>query len=161
MFLYKWPLYNLFWPFFCHLYGHLSQNWGSDGHFEMLNKRKYFHFFSFFLWFRTKTDIFVFCIFCVFVFFVITFAPIKILSHWAPQNYRQNLSFVKDKHVVCKIMARYGLKMTIYQLLFFGSSPNLQGASGYIWRHNFWLTRDIGICKQLFWTLHNSFFNKL
>jgi hypothetical protein len=26
--------------FFCHLYVHLSQNWGSDGHFEVLNRSK-------------------------------------------------------------------------------------------------------------------------
>ena len=25
------------WPFFWHMYGHLSQKWGSDGHFELLN----------------------------------------------------------------------------------------------------------------------------
>ena len=37
MSLYKWPLYNLFWPLFCHLYVHLSQYWGSDSHFEVLN----------------------------------------------------------------------------------------------------------------------------
>ena len=38
MFLYKWPLYDLFWPFFSHTYVYLSQNWGSDGHFEVLNR---------------------------------------------------------------------------------------------------------------------------
>ena len=38
MFLYKWPLYNLFWPFFCHMYVKLTQKWGSDGHFEVLNR---------------------------------------------------------------------------------------------------------------------------
>ena len=37
MFLYKWPLYDLFWPFFCHVCVYLSQKWGSDGHFELLN----------------------------------------------------------------------------------------------------------------------------
>ena len=56
----------------------------------------------------------------------------QTVTHQAPQNDRLNLSFVKDDHVVGKEMARYGLKMTIYQLLFFGSSPNLHGASGYI-----------------------------
>jgi hypothetical protein len=34
--------------------------------------------------------------------------------------------------VVGKKMARFGRKMAIYQLLFFGSSPNLLSASGYI-----------------------------
>ena len=38
MSLYKWPCYDHFWPFFCHLYVHLSQNWGLDGHFEVLNR---------------------------------------------------------------------------------------------------------------------------
>ena len=41
------------------------------------------------------------------MFFVITFVSIKI---WTPQNDFMNLSFVKDKHVVGKKMARYGLK---------------------------------------------------
>ena len=40
MFLYKWPLYDHSWPFFCHMNVYLSQNWGSDGHFEMLNGSK-------------------------------------------------------------------------------------------------------------------------
>ena len=40
-------------------------------------------------------------------------------------------------------MARYGLKMAIYQLLFFGSSPNLHRASGYIWGHNLWPNQDL------------------
>ena len=31
----KWPLYNRFWPFFCHMYVYLAQNWGSEG--DMLN----------------------------------------------------------------------------------------------------------------------------
>ena len=36
--LYKWPCYDHFWPFFCHLYVHLSQKWGLDGQFEVLNR---------------------------------------------------------------------------------------------------------------------------
>ena len=40
MFLYKWPLYDLFWPFFSHMYVYLSQNWGSDGPFEVPNGSK-------------------------------------------------------------------------------------------------------------------------
>ena len=89
MFLYKWPLYDLFWPLFCHVYLHLPQNWGSDGHFEELNKsniwlvQNLWHKtqifpFLFLLRFGTKTDICLFCVFCVLVFFVITFVPIKI-----------------------------------------------------------------------------------
>ena len=67
---------------FCNMYVHLSQNWGSDGHFEVLNRsylslvQKLWHKmqifpFNFFLRFCTKTDIWVFWIFGVFVFFVI------------------------------------------------------------------------------------------
>ena len=89
MSLYKWPLYNLFWPFFHHMYVHLSQNWGSNSHFKVLNrsylwlvqnlwqKMKIFPFLFFFQ-FCTKTEILIFCVFCILVFFVITFAPIKI-----------------------------------------------------------------------------------
>ena len=40
-------------------------------------------------------------------------------------------------------MAGYGPKMAIYQLLFFGNSPNLHGASDYIWGHNFWPNQDL------------------
>ena len=32
MSFFKWPLYDLFWPFFCHMCVYLSQNLGSDGH---------------------------------------------------------------------------------------------------------------------------------
>ena len=34
----KWPFYDHFWPYFCPMY--LSQNLGSDGHFEVLNRCK-------------------------------------------------------------------------------------------------------------------------
>ena len=97
----------------------------------------------FLLQFCTKTDVFYFCIFYVFVFFVITFVPIKVLTCWAPQNDRLNLSFVKDKHVAGKKMSRYSLKMTINQLLYFGSLPNLYGASGYVWGNNFRPNQDL------------------
>ena len=33
-------------------------------------------------------------------YFVVAFDPIKISTHYAPQNDRWNLSFVKDKRVV-------------------------------------------------------------
>ena len=36
--LYKWTLYDHSWPFVCHMCEYLSQNWGSDGHFEVLNR---------------------------------------------------------------------------------------------------------------------------
>ena len=34
----KLPFYNYFKPNFRHLHEYLSQNWGSDGHFEALNR---------------------------------------------------------------------------------------------------------------------------
>ena len=40
MSLYKCPLYDHSWPFFCHMFVYLSQNWGSDGYFEVLNGSK-------------------------------------------------------------------------------------------------------------------------
>ena len=36
----KWQCYDHFRPFFCHMYILLSQNWVSDGHFEVLNWSK-------------------------------------------------------------------------------------------------------------------------
>ena len=39
----KWPFYDHFWPFLCQLYENISQNWGSDGHFEALNKSESWH----------------------------------------------------------------------------------------------------------------------
>ena len=36
----KRPFYDHFWPFFCQLHRNLSQNWGSDGHFQVLNSSK-------------------------------------------------------------------------------------------------------------------------
>ena len=79
MFLYKWPLYDLLWPFFCHIYVDLPQNWCSDGHFEVLNRsyqrlvQKLWHKtqivpFLFLLRFCTITDICIFCIFCFLAF---------------------------------------------------------------------------------------------
>ena len=90
-------------------------------------KQNFFHLC--FLLFCTKTDIHVFCIF---VFFLITFVPIKIQTCKAPQNDHLNLSYVKHEYVNGKKMARYGLKMAVYKLLFFWNSPNMQRASGYI-----------------------------
>ena len=36
----KRPFYDHFWPFFCQLHESLSQNWDSDGHFEVLSVSK-------------------------------------------------------------------------------------------------------------------------
>ena len=33
-------LFYHFWQFYCHWYVYLSQNWGSDSHFEVLNQSK-------------------------------------------------------------------------------------------------------------------------
>ena len=81
MSLYKWPLYNIFWLFFCHMHVRLSQNWGSDGHFEVLNrsylwlvqnlwpKTKIFSFLFFFAFLYKNRDFHLssflcFCILC-------------------------------------------------------------------------------------------------
>ena len=58
-------------------------------------------------------------------------------------------------------MARYGLKMTVYQLLFFGSSPNLNGASGYIWGHNFWPNQDLDPLSTSKWPSEPQFCEKM
>ena len=38
----------------------------------------------------------------ILTFYAITFEPIKIQKHLAPQNDRLNLSFVKIKYAACK-----------------------------------------------------------
>ena len=58
---------------------------------------------------KTKMEITAFC--------VITYEPIKIQTHSAPQNDRLNFSFVKDLIVVGWKMAKNGCKMAIYELL--------------------------------------------
>ena len=69
--------------------------------------------------------------------YAVAIEPIKVQTRSASQNDHLNLSFVIDKHVVVQKIARYGLKMATYWLLFFGSSPNLHRASCYICGHNF------------------------
>ena len=56
----------------------------------------------------------------ILAFYAIAIEPIKVQTHSASQNDCLNLSFVKDRHVAGKKMARYGHYMAIYQLLFFG-----------------------------------------
>ena len=41
----KWLFSDHFYPFFCQLHENLSQNWGSDGHFEGLNRSTSFFFY--------------------------------------------------------------------------------------------------------------------
>ena len=68
----KWPFYDHFRPFFGQLHDFISQNWGSDGHFEVLNRSKPWLIQK--LW--LKMQIFPFPFFCdiveknAFVFFV-------------------------------------------------------------------------------------------
>ena len=59
----KWQCYDHFRPFVCHMYVHLPQNWGSDGHFELLHWSKLWLVQK--LW--HKTQIFPFPFFCDFV----------------------------------------------------------------------------------------------
>ena len=46
-------------------------------------------------------------------YFAVAFDPIKICTHYAPQNDCWNLSFVKDIYVVAKKIARNGRKIAI------------------------------------------------
>jgi len=46
----------------------------------------------------------------------LAFDPIEIQTHYAPQNDRLNLSFLKDFDVDGKKMARKGHKMAIFEL---------------------------------------------
>ena len=48
-------------------------------------------------------------------FFVITFEPIEIQNHEAPQNDRLNPSFVNDEHANGKKMARNGRKTANFE----------------------------------------------
>ena len=82
----KWQFYDHFRQFLCLMYVYLSQNWGSDGHFNMLNGSKFWLVQK--LW--HKMQIFPFpvpityikkmkiCVFCFFAFFVISLELIKI-----------------------------------------------------------------------------------
>ena len=59
----KWQCYDHFRPFFCRMYVHFPQNWGSDSHFEVLHWSKFWLVQKF--W--HKTQIFPFPFFCDFV----------------------------------------------------------------------------------------------
>ena len=56
----KLSFYNHIWLFFCHMYAHCSQKWGSDGHFEVFHGTKLWLVQK--LW--HKTQIFPFLFFC-------------------------------------------------------------------------------------------------
>ena len=113
--------------FFANCMFFFSQNWGSDGHYEVLNRAKPWLIQKLLL----KMQIFQFPFFCdsveinAFVFFrflsffafcVITAVPIMIQFCSASQNDRLNLSFVKDFYIVGTKMARNGCEMAIYQI---------------------------------------------
>ena len=59
----KCPFFDHFWPFFRQLYVYLSQKWGSDCHFDVLNRSKIELVQR--LW--HKMQIFPFSVFCNFV----------------------------------------------------------------------------------------------
>ena len=48
-------------------------------------------------------------------YFVVAFDPIKICTHYAPQNDSCNLSFVKDIYVVAKKMTTNSPKRAIFE----------------------------------------------
>ena len=143
MFLYKCPIYDHSWPFFRHMCEFLSQNWGSDGHFEVLNRsylwlvEKLWHktqifpflFFYAILYKNRYLHLFCFLRFCVFCHNLCTNwnSDLFSTSKWPSES-----QFCERWMCSWSNMARYGPKMAIYQLLFFGSSPNLHGALGYI-----------------------------
>ena len=68
-------------------------------------------------------------------YFVVAFDPIKISTHYAPQNDRWNLSFVKDIYVVAKKMTTNGRKMSIFETYifdFFSSKIEKQTCQGHL-----------------------------
>ena len=88
----KWHCYDHFRPFFEQLHDYISQNWGSDGHFEVLNRSE--SWFIQKLWLKMQT--FPFPFFCdiveknAFVFFVF-FGFICILCHNCCTNHDSDL----------------------------------------------------------------------
>ena len=75
-------VYDHFWPFFCQLYVHPSQNWGSHGLQKVWLQMQIFSF-PFFMQLCKK--IFAFFMFmCFFALWVITFVPLDSLrtSQW-------------------------------------------------------------------------------
>ena len=73
----KWPFYDHCRPFFWPLYNHISQFWGSDCHFEVLNRSKPWLIQK--LWLKMQIfpsiwDIVekkYICVFCIFVSFCV------------------------------------------------------------------------------------------
>ena len=91
----KWLFYDHFRPFFGQLHDYISQNWGSDGHFEVLNRSKPWLIQK--LWLKIQIFPFLFFSdivekmhFCflgfwvLFAFCVITVVPIMIQTCSAP-----------------------------------------------------------------------------
>ena len=62
----------------------------------------------------------------IFAYCVLTFEPIISKTCQAPQNDRQNLSFVKDEHTYGKKVARKGRTEVIYKGTFISKQSLLQ-----------------------------------
>ena len=73
------------------------------------------------------------------VIYVIAFDPINIQTCLAPQNDRQNLSFVKDSYVLAQKMTRNGRKLAKCKSCQFFKSPDFS----FIWFNNYLVHRYI------------------
>jgi hypothetical protein len=107
--------------FFWQLYDYISQNWGSDNPFEVLNRSKPWLMQKLLL----KMQRFQFQFFCdsveknAFVFFEFWYF-FCILCHNCCTNHDSNLfstsKWLSESHIVGTKMARYGCKMAINQM---------------------------------------------
>ena len=125
---------------FCQLHKHLSQNWGSDGHFEVLYKSlnliwfqsydkneehaktpKTLHRLIFFTKFQNKNRN--------------SFILWQEQLGFRPQNDRLNLSFVKDIHIVGKKWPEVVLKRP-FSIRKFWETPSVKNICTFI--HSSW-----------------------
>jgi hypothetical protein len=112
----KWPFSDIFLPTTMLSFTKLKfrrSYWGAEQVYILIGskviydkKHKYFPF-VFFQFCKKKLVVCVmfypfFVFLAFFCIYVITFEPIKIQTHSAPQNNRLNFSFLKDIHVVGK-----------------------------------------------------------
>ena len=116
----KWQCYDHFRPFFA-LFMFIFHKTGSDGHFRCLTVLNYDWFESY------NTNIFIFAFFgilykikhfrfCIFAFCVIRLVKYLKMTIWIPVLWKKTWSWQKN-----------------WPVTIFGSLPNLQGATGYIW----------------------------
>ena len=122
----KWQCYNHFRPFFCHMYVHLPQNWGSDGKFEVLHCSKFWLVQK--LWHKTQIFPFPFCTkssTCIFCVLCHNFCTKYDLGLSSTSKWPSESLFCERLRCSWQKMASFGQYMAIYQLLFFGSLPNL------------------------------------